>query len=367
MLQNKMKRVLIPKQFLFRLTFLNIMVITAFIGLSSWAIYNTACLLADGLVSMNNQKQAQFEATLFQYLWIFSISTIIIGSLTHFYLTKRLIHPLRELIDSTKKMKLGEYPAPIQVKQEGEIAELINHFNDLVKQIEGNEQHREKLVSDLSHEFRTPLSNLNGYLRALQNGVIKGDEKLYESLYLESKRLVHLVEQMEQLKEWDHVSTQTFSEKMPVNINNLVEQSVEIFRLALEEANINVHVEVEAKVIMVNRGAITQVISNLIDNAIRYYDGTGLITIKGGSHQTEYELSVTGPGRPISQDDQKRIFERLYRIDHSRSRELGGSGLGLAISKEIIEHHHGTIGMNTVGNVHTFWFKLPWGVGLNRE
>lgn len=350
---------LVPKQFLFRLTYINIMVITAFIGLSSWAIYNTACVLADGLVAMSNPKQAQFEATLLQYLWIFSISTIIIGSLTHFYLTKKLIHPLRELIYSTKKMKKGEYPNPITVSSEGEIGELISHFNDLVRQLEANEQHRQKRFSDLSHEFRTPLSNLTGYLCALQSGVIEGDEKLYHSLHEESKRLVHLVEQMEQLKEWDHVSNQIFTEKSPVNMTKLVEQLVEVFSWVSRQANIKVNVDVASSVIMVNSGAIAQVISNLIDNAIRYYEGTGPITIKGINLQSEYKLFVTGPGKSISLADQERIFERFYRTDHSRSLELGGSGLGLAISKEIIEHHGGMIGVTSKENLHTFWFRLP--------
>ena len=318
-------------------------------------------MLADGIVSMSNQKQIQFEATLFQYLWIFSISTIIIGSLTHFYLTKRLIQPLRELINSTKKMKQGEFPAPITVKPEGEISELINHFNDLVKQLEVNEQQRQKIVSDLSHEFRTPLSNLNGYLRALQSGVIKGEEKLYHSLYEESKRLIYLVEQMEQLKEWDHVSSQTFTEKAPVNMKELVEQSVEMFRWVLRNMNIKVNTEVVSNILTVNSGSITQVVSNLLDNAIRYYEGTGPITIKGVNLGSEYKLSITGPGKPISPDDQERIFERFYRTDYSRSREFGGTGLGLAISKEIIEHHHGQIGIHSKDNVHTFWFRLPLG------
>lgn len=335
------------------------MVITVFVGLSSWAIYNTACVLADGLVSMSNQKQAQFEATLFQYLWIFSISTITIGCLTHFYLTKKLIHPLRELIYSTKKMKQGEYPDPITGKTEGEIGELISHFNDLVKQLEVNEQNRQKIVSDLSHEFRTPLSNLSGYLQALQSGVIDGDEKLYQSLYVESKRLIYLVEQMEQLKEWDHISSQSFSKKSPVNMKNLVEQSVEMFHWVCRNADIKINVDVAPSVIIVNSGAIAQVISNLLDNAVRYYEGTGPITVKGRNIESEYEFCVTGPGKPISLDAQERIFERFYRTDYSRSRELGGSGLGLAISKEIMEHHRGMIGVTSKENKHTFWFRLP--------
>lgn len=350
---------LVPKQFLFRLTFINIVIITVFVGLSSWAIYNTACVLADGFISMSAQKQAQFEATLFQYLWIFSIAAIVIGSLTHFYLTKKLIQPLRELIDSTKKMKQGKYPNPIAAKHKGETGELIHHFNDLVRQLEVNETHRQKLVSDLSHEFRTPLSNLNGYLRALQTGVIAGDEKLYASLHQESKRLIHLVERIEQLKEWDHVSSQTYSEKSSVSMNKLVEQSVEMFRWGLEQANIKVKVDVAPSLITVNSDQVTQVISNLLDNAIRYYEGTESLTIKGINHLSEYKLCITGPGKPISNIDHELIFERFYRTDQSRSRELGGSGLGLAISKEIIEHHGGRIGMTSERNMYTFWFELP--------
>ncbi|MEN2768002.1 sensor histidine kinase [Ornithinibacillus xuwenensis] len=361
-MRNKMNNLLVPKQFLFRLTFINILVITAFVGLSSWAIYNTACVLADGLVTMSNQKQAQFKATLFQYLWMFSISTIIIGSLTHFYLTKKLIHPLRELIASTKEMKQGKYPNRITVKSDGEIGELIHHFNELMKQIQDNEQHRKKLLSDLSHEFRTPLSNLNGYLRALENGIVKGDEKLYHSLYGETKRLIRLVEQMEQLKEWEYISTQAFSEKTPVDIKKLVEQSVEMFRWKVKQKNIMISVDVDSESLTVNSGAISQVISNYLDNAIRYYEGTGAIIIKGSRNQSNYKFAITGPGKPIFPEEQEKIFERFYRVDQSRSRELGGSGLGLAISKEIIEYHQGNIGVTSEGNVHCFWFELPVGV-----
>src|SRR5690606_4389304 len=307
-----LKNILLPKGFLFRLTLINILVITAFVCLSSWAIYNTACMLADGLVLMSDSRQAQFEATLLQYLWIFSITTIVIGSLTHFYLTKKLIHPLRELIHSTKKMKHGDYPNPIKEKPEGEIGELISHFNDLVTQLKENEEYRQRLVSDLSHEFRTPLSNLNGYLKALENGVIDGNQKLYHSLYEESNQIINLVKQMEQLKEWDHVSTQRFSEKSPVQMKDIVEQSIEMFRWALEQAGIHLQVDVTPSIIMLHSGAMSQVISNLLDNAIRYYDGSGPIIIKGDDYQSLYKLSISGPGKPISDGDMERIFNRFY-------------------------------------------------------
>lgn len=350
---------LFPKGFLFRLTYINTIVIALFIVLSSWAIYNTACTLVDGLVTVDNQKQAQFEATLFQYLWIFSVSTILIGSVIHFYLTKKLIHPIRELIDSTKLMKQGHYPIPINVKSKDEVGQLNHQFNDLVQQLKENQQYKQKLVADLSHEFRTPLTNLNGYLYALQNGVIEADEKLYQSLYEESNRLSNLVEQMEQLKAWDYVSEQTFSEKEPVDIEGLVEQSVNMFHWTAEKKNIEINVNMQPGAIKANIDGISQVISNLMDNAIRYYNGTEPITISGEAFKSEYRLSITGPGQPIPATENKKIFDRFYRVDPSRTKDSGGTGLGLAISKEIIEHHHGEIGVTSDDYLHTFWFTLP--------
>ncbi|WP_077602940.1 sensor histidine kinase [Oceanobacillus sojae] len=359
MLQNKWGRNFLPKRFLIQLTVINMIVIVAFVMLSSWAIYNTACMLADGLTSMTEQKQNQFQATLFQYLWIFSISAVILGSLIHFYLTKKMIQPLRELIQSTKEMKQGQYPSSIHVKGDGEVGELIRHFNDLVQQLETNEQQRKNLVSDLSHEFRTPLTNLNGYLLALQNGVMEGDEKLYQSLYAESSKLTQLVEQMEQLKEWDDMQIYSFHEKELTNMQEFIERSIKIFQWPLEKKQIELKTDIQTGTAVINRTSISQVISNLMDNAIRYYDDAGPINIKGEEMHNEYKVSITGPGRAISEKDKERIFERFYRIETSRSREFGGSGLGLAISKEIIERHHGEIGVQSKGNMHTVSFIIP--------
>lgn len=358
-MSNKPGKSIMPKQLLFRLTFMNVIVIASFIVLSSWAIYNTACILADGLTTMTHIKQSKFESTLFHYLLIFSISTILISSVIHFYLTKRLINPLQELIQSTKRMRNGYYPSPIKVKYKDEIGELIIHFNDLVIQLKDNEQHRQKLIADLSHEFRTPLTNLNGYLKALKSGVIQPDDNLYQSLFEETSRLIKLVEQMELLKEWDDVTEQTFSEKSRVDMKELAEESCRMFRWALKEAEIELNFQVESRYVHVQSEGISQVLNNLIDNAIRYYQGERKITVEGKKLDTEYMVSVIGPGEPIPLEEHERIFRRFYRLNHSRTKAKSGTGLGLAISKEIIEHHNGRIGAVSDGNIHTFWFTLP--------
>ncbi|ASN03913.1 HAMP domain-containing sensor histidine kinase [Virgibacillus necropolis] len=354
------KKSWLPKQFLWRLTLLNVVIVAFFIAVSCWAIYNTACFLVDGFGTMNEEKQNLFNSTLFHYLCIFSITAIVMSSMIHFYLTKQLIRPIRKLIQSTKVMKRGQYPKPIEVSTKDETGQLISQFNDLIMQLKNNELHRQKLVSDLSHEFRTPLTNLNGYLRALKDGMIDGNPELYESLYKESKRLTNMVQQIEQLKEWDNVSQQTYSEKEAVDMALLIKQSVEMFRWSLKKENITVNIQTENIVVDVNSEGISQVVSNLVGNAILYYQGTDSITIKGKTLESDYYFSVEGPGQPIPIEDQDKIFQRFYRVDQSRDRETGGTGLGLAISKEIVEHHKGTIGMESVNNHHIFWFTLPF-------
>jgi two-component system, OmpR family, sensor histidine kinase BaeS len=360
LLRNKFLK-LLPEGLLWRLTLINVGVVASFIVLSSWAIYNTACFLADGLGTVNIQKQTQFRSTLYEYLWIFSIFAIVVGSLIHFYLIKKLMRPLKELIEATKRMKEGNYPKPIVVNNNmDEMGKFIGHFNDLTQQLKETQAQRKELIVDLSHEFRTPLSNLSGYLNALKNGIVQGDKKMYQSLYDQASQLIYLVEQLELLKEWDYMSKQTYSEKSPMDMKVLIEQSVEMFRWKLQDEGIEIKVQAESGKVNVFNAGIPQVISNLIDNAIRYYEASGPILITGEKLSSTYKFSISSSGEEIPIDKQEKIFERLYRIDASRAKgRTGGSGLGLAISKEIIEHHNGNIGVKSEGNYHTFWFDLP--------
>ncbi|WP_234032465.1 histidine kinase dimerization/phospho-acceptor domain-containing protein [Lentibacillus cibarius] len=193
---------LLPKGFLWRLSALNIVMIASVILLSGLAIYYTACSLVGAISDFNSQQQSLFNQTLFNYLLIFAIMTFILGSLLHFYSTKKLIKPIRNLIEATMQLKKGKYPKPTAETAHGEVGELVTHFNGLIRQLEANEETRRKMISDLSHELRTPLTNLNGYLQALRDGDMQGSQSLYEALHKETRHLMDLTEQMEMLKEW---------------------------------------------------------------------------------------------------------------------------------------------------------------------
>lgn len=342
---------------------MNIITLTVLIILSGFTIYHAACGLVDGM-GTNEYRQKQFNTTLWQYLWIFSVSTIVLGSLIHFYLTKKLMRPLKNLIESTKVMKEGRYPETIQGQSKGEVGELVLHFNELVQQLKNNEQSRRKIVSDLAHEFRTPLSNLNGYMNALSNGVIAGNAELFKSLHGEAERLTMMVEQLEKLKEWDFAATQTLVETKREEMSRLIRQTANMFHWQLQEQNIHVQINAEPGMVQVCNGGIQQVLSNIIENAIRYYEGIKPIQIVGDSDGTHYRVSIISDGREIPDTDAEKIFERFYRTDPSRNRDTGGSGLGLAISKEIIELHKGEIGLDSSKGRYAFWFKVPLDKGV---
>lgn len=349
-----------PSGFLSRLTFLNIFIIVIATAVSGWAIYNTACFLVASAGDLDAQRQQQFNRTLFHYLWVFMITAALAGSVLHFYMTKRLIRPIRNLLQSTKELKLGQYPEPIKVNNDDEMGQLVSQYNELISQLKSNEQQRKKLITDLSHEIRTPLSNLSGYLQALKDGDLTGNEKLFSDLYLESNRLSKLVEQLEQLKDWDDLSSQSFVNKDWHEIHDLMRQCVAMFDRTWEQTHYDIQLDVEPCQLPIHIEGIQQVFSNFLHNAIRYYEGTGPIVITGHKLGDHYYMSFFGPSKPIPIEEKENVFRRFYRLESSRSRMTGGSGLGLAISKEIVERHHsGQIGIVPSETGNTFWIMLP--------
>src|SRR5690625_4894348 len=154
-MNNLLKR-FVPKGFLWRLTILNFFVVAFAMGVTSWAVYETACYLVDGISNHSTVGQKQFNATLFQYFLIFTTIGLLISALIHFYLTKRLITPINQIIASTKQLQVGQYPDPINYRNDDEIGRLITHYNTMIVRLKENEMHRKNVIDDISHELRTP-------------------------------------------------------------------------------------------------------------------------------------------------------------------------------------------------------------------
>ncbi|WP_167261298.1 sensor histidine kinase [Alkalibacillus almallahensis] len=347
------------KGLLFQLTFINILMITLAIGLSSWAIYETACFLVDSMNGIDSETQARFEALLLEYLIAFTVLAIVIGGLLHYYLTRNMTRPIRDLIQSTQTLRAGQEPEKVHYQANNEVGELIEQYNRLINQLKQHDDVRNKMISDLSHELRTPVSNLNGYLYAMQSGDLEANQDTLHALYLESQRLKDLIEQVDQLKTLDYISTQSFNYDANVDIAEIIHQSTALFEWRFNQYYIPLSVDVVAQHADIQPEGIQQVINNLLDNALNYHDHVTPVTVEGFPEDDHYTVRITSESNAIPEEEREKIFERFYRLDPSRSRESGGNGLGLAIAKEIIERHQGKIGVTSHGNRNTFWFTIP--------
>ncbi len=344
---------------LWKLTAVNIFIVSLFVLLSGTAIYNMACFLADRVGNLEGAQQIRFNSTLLQYLWMYSIGAIIIGSFIHYMMTKRMMRPVRNLAASMESLKEGKYPDLIQTSSMDEVGQLVSHFNDLIVRLKENEETRNKVITDMAHELRTPMSNINGYLEGMSKGVIKGSPELYHSLHLEAKRITSMIQQLYAIKEWDSFLEPTPLDREPADIKKLAVNCLGLFEWDLEQRGIKAEADIESRELMLHREGIQQVLTNLLQNAVQYYEGSAPIVVKGATREEHYELSVSGPGKLIAENDKEKVFERFHRTDASRSRQTGGAGLGLAISREIAERHNGELLLETDGQHHHFILKLP--------
>lgn len=348
----------LPSRLLWRLTVVNTVVMILLMTLIGWGVYETACSLSAGMGNFEEHRQQQFNATLLQYVVIFIVIGLIVGIALHIYFTRKIIDPIKQLIESTKQIKRGKYPARLSTTAEGELIDLVEQFNEMVEQLEKNEYERDKLVTDLSHEIRTPLSNVSGYLQALKAGVVEGNQQLYESLLKETSRIEGMIQQLDELKLWNYTKDHV-KKKEKFQLKPIINQVVSMFSWQLQKRDIPLKVEVEETTFFGDAEGMEQALNNILINAIEYYKGSAEIVIQGERFHHKYILTISGPGEEISKDQSKYIFDRFYRVDSSRSRDTGGSGLGLAITKEIIHYHEGDISFESKNGRNMVTLTLP--------
>lgn len=345
------------KSIVAKILLINGLVVAVVIWQVGVSVKDFACTLVDRYGLIGAERQAFFNSTMHYYLLRASLIAVAVAALIYFVLMARVLRPLRQLMRSARMMAEGEYPAPVAVNAEDEIARLARYFNRMVQTLKEAEESRRRLLSDISHELRTPLSNLNGYLEALSSGVIQGDIALYRSLHEEAQQLSHLVEQLRQLARWQ--SGQWHGPALqPVEVGSVIRAVLKSFELELARRNIRCETDLAAGAVLADETGLRQVAANLLQNAIRY-DRGGWIRISGEASGAVYRVAVANAGNPIPAEKAEQLFERFYRVDPSRHRDTGGLGLGLAIAKEIVGRHGGKIGLHTDGRTHTFWFEWP--------
>lgn len=239
---------------------------------------------------------------------------------------------------------------------------LIAVLNDVTED-EKLEQERKEFVSNVSHELRTPLTTLRSYIEALTDGAWKDPiiaPKFLEVTQNETERMIRMVNSLLQLSRMDSKELSLFREN--INFTSLFHEIIDRFEMNVKDGEITFIREIpeEAFYVWIDKDRMTQVLDNIISNAVKYSPDGGKITCKVIKQFRHIVVSISDEGIGIEYDKIDKIFDRFYRVDKARTRQLGGTGLGLAITRELIEAHYGRIWVNsTEGKGTTFYFTLP--------
>lgn len=243
------------------------------------------------------------------------------------------------------------------------ISGYITVLSDVTEE-EKIEQERREFVSNVSHELRTPLTTLSSYIEALNDGAWRDSElapKFLNVIQNETERMIRMVNSLLQLSRVD--SKELALHRETVEFTTFFLEIIERFEMNVKEEQSITFERVipdESYYVWIDRDRMTQVIDNIISNAIKYSPNGGKITFKIEKRIRQIVISVKDEGIGIEYDQLDKIFDRFYRVDKARTRELGGTGLGLAITRELVEAHYGRIWANSrVGEGTTIYFTLP--------
>ncbi|WP_319521308.1 ATP-binding protein [uncultured Desulfosarcina sp.] len=269
---------------------------------------------------------------------------VAVTALIAFLFSRHLLKPVRRLTEGTRQLANRNFAVRIRSTTRDELDQLAGHFNQMAETLEAYEKMRCQWLTDISHELRTPLAVLRGEIEALEDGVREPTPGNLASLHAEVLRLGKLVEDLHLLSMAD--SDRLFIDKQRVILKSVLEDVLDRYRNRMEQcriACIRSLEDIRGYAIEGDADRLEQVFANILENACRYAQASGTLEITGTAANGEMTIRFQDSGPGVPEKDLARLFDRLYRVDPSRSRGTGGSGLGLSICRHIVRGHGGRI------------------------
>ena len=274
--------------------------------------------------------------------------------------SRRALASVRALNVAAQAVGGGDLSQRVPARGRDEVGELGRAFNTMADGLENAERQRRNMVADVAHELRTPLSNIQGYVEALRDGLLKPDGPTLDAIHRQVVHLSHLVEDLKLLAETEAPDFRL--NRRSDSIGDVIQRSIEAFRLRAEAKGISLRTDIPADLprVHLDRTRISQVMSNLLENAIAHTPAGGRVSVSTGVHDSEITVTVADTGEGIPAEELPYVFERFHRVDPSRARATGGAGLGLTIAKQLVEAHGGSIrAESALGEGSRFIFELP--------
>lgn len=280
-------------------------------------------------------------------IYILFVTGIVISLMTCMLtvILKYLLSPLQELNDTTRHMADGMYGERLDIKRKDEIGQLSVNFNKMAEAVEArtnsleeSERRKTLFMGNLTHELKTPMTVISGYAQTLLSTKLDDEEREEALLYIyeECGRLERLSRKMMKLLETDQEDELELAE---IPVAKLFEAAAKSCEVILREKNISIEMREHGEIFAVEADLMTDVMINLIDNAVKASEPGDRVILHAGKNYIE----VQDFGKGIPEDEQDKILEPFYMIDKSRSRKSGGAGLGLALTAIIVKKHHMTL------------------------
>ena len=309
------------------------------------------------------------ETELNQILNIVYISGLILFALSLIILlvfTKTVYFPLRRITEGAIEYASGHLEHRIKVETQDEMGYLAATLNYMSSELNKLEEYQRTFIANVSHDFRSPLTSIKGYLEAILDGTIPPEmqEKYLSRVISETERLNKLTQGMLTL---DSSDSKGYLSRTNFDINRTIKDTAASFEGTCDAKDISFELTFSDSIQMVyaDLGKIQQVLYNLIDNAIKFSHPGGTIYIQTSLRREKVFISVKDNGIGIPKESQKKIWDRFYKSDTSRGKDKKGTGLGLAIVKEIIQSHGENIDVISTEGVGTeFIFSLPRSTNL---
>ncbi|KAB8307327.1 two-component system sensor histidine kinase BaeS [Erwinia endophytica] len=274
--------------------------------------------------------------------WIIVGLAMLLAALVTGLMSRGLLAPVKRLIEGTHRLAAGDFTSRVQANSRDELGHLGQDFNRLASTLEKNERMRREFMADISHELRTPLAILRGELEALQDGVRKLTPESIISLLGEVNTLTKLVDDVHQLSLSDEGALAY--RKSATDLVPLLELTAANFNSRYQQHNLVLILKLPAQApLFGDPDRLIQLLSNLMENSLRYTDAGGSLTVTLVSQPAQQILYFDDTAPGITDEQREQIFERFFRAESSRNRASGGSGLGLAICQNIVEAHDGRI------------------------
>ena len=311
--------------------------------------------------SMNPRFLEYFKKDILKVFLVTFLVTILVSFIMVRKLSYNMVRPLKQMSEAAASMAGGDFSKRVAVDGNDEIADLGNSFNNMAESLYMSESVKKNFIANVSHELKTPMTTITGFIDGILDGVIKEKDrvKYLKIVSLEIRRLSRLVKSMLELSRID-----TENVKMNFSSVDLFDEFIEVllqFEDKINKKNISVKGIKECGHIIINadRDMIHQVIYNLVENAVKFTENRGYINVELLKDSNTCTFIVENSGEEIPSKEIKFIFDRFYKTDKSRSKDKTGIGLGLYIVKKIVALHGGSIETWSENKITKFTVKLP--------